>query len=108
MGISGTSNAMNGGEGDDTLLSIGSNILYGENGDDWVGCSGDNNWLFGNAGNDYSAASGNNNTLDGGTGNDTHVAGAHVGDRSFSTPVTVWTALPISRGTKSAGPMSSI
>ena len=77
---------MLGGDDGDTLLSVGSNLLYGELGDDWVGCSGNNNFLNGAQGNDYLAATGNGNTLDGGAGNDALVAGAHTGDRFVFHP----------------------
>ncbi len=54
------------GDDGDTLFSIGSNILYGEAGGDWLGCSGNSNQLFGGAGADYLAATGQYNVLDGG------------------------------------------
>jgi hypothetical protein len=56
-------------------------VLFGQEGNDWVGVSGNNNSLNGAQGDDYIAATGNGNVLDGGAGNDQLVAGAHAGDR---------------------------
>jgi Ca2+-binding RTX toxin-like protein len=87
MGATGNGNYLIGGDDGDTLLSVGSNFVYGETGDDWLGCSGNNNVLNGAQGNDYLAATGNDNTLDGGAGNDTLVAGgSHAGDRFVFHP----------------------
>ena len=87
MGASGIGNTVVGGEGGDTLFSVGGNVLYGETGDDWIGCSGNGNVLDGAQGNDYLAATGNNNILDGGAGNDILVAGgSHSGDRFVFHP----------------------
>ncbi len=50
--------------------------IFGGDGNDWVGVSGDWNLLLGDAGSDYLAATGNGNTFNGGTGNDQMVAAA--------------------------------
>jgi Ca2+-binding RTX toxin-like protein len=55
--------------------------MFGESGNDWLGCSGNGNYMAAGAGNDYVAATGNTNLLDGGAGNDTLLAAAgHQGD----------------------------
>jgi Ca2+-binding RTX toxin-like protein len=60
---------------------------WGELGDDWIGCSGNNNVLIGAHGNDFLGATGSNNVLDGGADNDTLAAsGAHSGDRFVFHP----------------------
>jgi Ca2+-binding RTX toxin-like protein len=72
-----------------TLFSVGSNFLYGETGDDWVGCSGNSNLVNGAQGNDYLAATGNANLFDGGAGNDMLVLAALTrATVSCSTPAT--------------------
>ena len=62
------------------MLSVGTNVLYGQTGGDWLGCSGNFNQMFGGAGADYIAASGQYNVLDGGAGNDILFAGANAHD----------------------------
>ena len=66
-------------------------------GDDWVGCSGNNNFLNGAQGNDYLAATGNGNTLDGGAGNDAAGRGGRTCRRPLRVPRRLRHATPISR-----------
>ena len=104
-----TATILIGGDDGDTLFSVGGNFLYGEGGDDWLGCSGNNN--------DAQRRPGQR--LSGGERQQQHARRRrrqrHAGRAaapmpptgSCSTPAMAWTPSATSRGTGPAAPTSS-
>jgi|GEM_PF-884799 len=68
----GGSNTIDGGSGNDTIRTTGTNIIYAGQGNDWIWVEGNGtNLIYGDAGNDTVQASFSaNNTIDGGAGDD--------------------------------------